>query len=441
MQLARLKQLLTKLHTKVPFYQRLFDEYSVKAESLKTLADLKNFPFTRKTDLRDNYPFGLFAEPLGNVSRLHASSGTKGKPTVVGYTRHDIEMWSDACARALATAGARPGDVIHNSYGYGLFTGGLGVHYGAERLGATVVPASGGRTQQQILLLQDFPSRILCSTPSYALNIAYTMEELAIKRDSIKLEVGIFGAEPWTEELREQIEDKLKIRALDIYGLSEIVGPGVSMECAVGRGGLHIWEDLFLPEIVDPDSGEVLPFGEEGELVFTTLLKEAIPVLRYRTGDISRLNLEPCPCGRTHVRMARVKARLDDMLIIRGVNVYPSEIEKVLLQVEELSPHYQLVIDRKRALDTLDVHVEVTAEILKRWGRFEDGHLEFEELTHRIQTIMKDTLGISAEVRLMKPREIPRSEGKAVRIIDRRKSSSNATGSASENQVPASKGK
>lgn len=440
LQLSRLKELVSTLYLKVPFYKRLFDEHRVKPDDMRSLADLSRFPFTRKTDLRENYPFGLFAEPLDKVTRLHASSGTKGKPTVVGYTHSDISMWSEAVARSLGTAGVRPADVIHNSYGYGLFTGGLGLHYGAEKFGATVVPASGGRTQQQILLLQDFPSRILCATPSYALNIAYTMDELGVRRENIKLEIGIFGAEPWTEELRQQIEDKLKIKALDIYGLSEIVGPGVSMECLEGRSGLHVWEDLFLPEIVDPTTGEPVPSGEEGELVFTTLKKEAIPVLRYRTGDISRLHYERCRCGRTHARMARVRARLDDMLIIRGVNVYPSEIEKVLLQVEELSPHYQLVIERVKALDVLSVNVEVTEEILKRWGRIDDNSLEFTELTGKIQFLMKDTLGISAEVRLMKPNEIPRSEGKAVRVIDRRKAGDEApAASQDKGAVPASK--
>ena len=292
LQLKRLVQTIQRTYDRVPFYRQQLDKAQIKPASFKTLADLKNLPFTCKSDLRDNYPFGLFAEPIGNVSRLHASSGTRGKPTVVGYTKADIESWAEVCARSLAAAGARPGDIIHNSYGYGLFTGGLGLHYGAEKLGSTVVPASGGRTQQQILLLQDFGARVLCSTPSYALNIALTLDELGIKRDTIKLEVGVFGAEPWTEEFRTHIETKLKIRALDIYGLSEVMGPGVSMECFEGRNGLHIWEDHFLPEIVDPKSGTVLPYGDEGELVFTTLTKEAIPVLRYRTGDISRLTQE-----------------------------------------------------------------------------------------------------------------------------------------------------
>ncbi len=421
LQLKRLVQTAQRTYERVPFYRKAFDDAGIRPDSIKSLADLRHLPFTRKTDLREHYPFGLFSEPLSNVSRLHASSGTKGKPTVVGYTRADIEVWSEVVARSLAAAGCKPGDIIHNSYGYGLFTGGLGLHYGAEKLGATVVPASGGRTQQQILLLQDFKARVLCSTPSYALNIAYTLQELGIDRDSINLEIGIFGAEPWTEEFRTQIEGLLRIRALDIYGLSEVMGPGVSMECLQGRNGLHIWEDHFLPEIIDPKTGEPLPYGEEGELVFTTLTKEAIPVLRYRTGDISKLNMERCTCGRTMVRMARVRARLDDMLIIRGVNLYPSEIEKVLMQIEELAPHYQLVLERKKALDTLEVQVEITEHLLQRFGKFEDGQVELTSLTDKIQSLLKDGMGLTADVTLLKPKSIARSEGKAVRIIDRRK--------------------
>lgn len=425
LQLARLQQVVERAYNSVPFYKHRYDEYGVKPSDVKSLADWQNFPFTKKTDLRENYPFGLFALPLSQVHRLHASSGTKGKPTVVGYTKGDIETWSEVCARSLAAAGAKPGDILHNSYGYGLFTGGLGVHYGAERLGATVVPASGGRTQQQILLLQDFGARILCSTPSYALNIAYTLDELGVARDRIKLEIGIFGAEPWTEELRGQIEEKLKIRALDIYGLSEVMGPGVSMECLEGRQGLHVWEDHFMPEIIDPVSLKPVPMGEEGELVFTTLTKEAIPVLRYRTGDISRLSVERCPCGRTMVRMARVRARLDDMMIIRGVNVYPSEIEQALLQIEALAPNYQLILDRKTALDTLEVQVEVTEGIEQRWSIFNYDNPDFAHLTNRIELLLKDSLGVTADVTLLKPGTLPRSEGKAVRLIDKRKKETN----------------
>lgn len=421
LQLKRLKATLERVYAKVPFYTRKFDEAKIQLDKFNSLDDIDCLPFTKKTDLRENYPFGLFAEPLEKVRRIHASSGTKGKPTVVGYTDSDLNDWKEVCARSLAAAGAKPGDIIHNAYGYGLFTGGLGMHYGAENFGATVVPASGGRTQQQILLLQDFGARILCSTPSYALNMAFQMADADIPRSSIKLEIGIFGAEPWTEELRVQIEKMLAINALDIYGLSEVMGPGVSMECIAGRNGLHIWEDYFLPEIVDPNTGRKLPYGEEGELVFTSLTKQAFPVIRYRTGDLSKLYPETCTCGRTMVRMERVKARIDDMLIIRGVNLFPSEIEKVLLAVDELSPHYQLMVDRIRALDVLEVHVEVTEELVRRWGEFNNDHLEFDKLTNKIQTQLKDMLGLTADVKLMAPRTVPRSEGKAVRVVDRRK--------------------
>ncbi len=420
LQLTRLRDRLATVYKNVPFYHKLFSEFAVKPDDVKSLDDLKHFPFTHKSDLRENYPFGLFAVPQNQISRLHASSGTKGKPTVVGYTKEDILVWAEIVARSLAAAGVRAGDIVHNAYGYGLFTGGLGLHYGAENLGATVVPASGGRTQQQILLLQDFAARVLCSTPSYALNIAYTMEELGVPRDKVKLEIGIFGAEPWTEEMRQQLEQRLKITALDIYGLSEIMGPGVSMECAEGKSGLHIWEDHFLAEIVDRKTGELLPDGEEGELVFTTLTKQAIPVIRYRTGDLSRLNRERCVCGRTMVRMSRVRARIDDMLIIRGVNVFPSEIEKALLQLEELAPHYQLFLDRERALDTLEVQIEVTETIVAKWGQFDESHIDFTTLSDRVQMLLKDNLGLTASIKLMKPNSMARSEGKAVRIVDNR---------------------
>lgn len=422
LQTKRLAQVLQRVYKAVPFYQKRFDEAKVGSlvENFKNLSDLKSLPFTYKYDLRNNYPFGLFAEPLTNVRRIHASSGTKGKPTVVGYTANDLETWKESCARSLACAGAKPEDIIHNAYGYGLFTGGLGMHYGIEHFGATVIPASGGRTQQQILLLQDFKARILLSTPSYALNIAYHMEEHGIDLSSIALEIGIFGAEPWTEELRKQIEARLKIKALDIYGLSEIMGPGVSMECVEGRNGLHVWEDFFLPEIIDPKTGEPLPEGEEGELVFTNIQKEAIPVIRYRTGDISRLYYETCRCGRTMARMERVRARLDDMLIIRGVNVYPSEIEQALLSIDELAPHYQLVVNREKALDVLEVQVEISEEIVARWGEFHEGQVEFDTLTQKIQKSLKENMGLTADVKLMKPRTVPRSEGKAVRVVDLR---------------------
>lgn len=422
LQVERLKRVIERVQANVPFYRDKLAAAAVTAESIKSLDDLKRIPFTRKTDLRDNYPFGLFAVGLNEISRLHASSGTRGKPTLVGYTKNDLDSWSEVCARSLAAGGVRPSDLVHNSYGYGLFTGGLGVHYGAERLGATVIPASGGKTQQQLMLLQDLGARVLCSTPSYALNLAFAMDEQGISRDSIKLEIGIFGAEPWTEELREQIEQALRITALDIYGLSEMTGPGVSMECLEGKNGLHIWEDHFLPEIIDPESGAQLPLGQEGELVFTNLTKEGMPLLRYRTGDLSTLYAEPCRCGRTMVRMRRVRARLDDMLIIRGVNLYPSEVERELLRVAELSAHYQLVVDRDKALDTLEVQVEITEQLIAHWGQFDHNNLELNSLGFRITSILKETLGLTAKVTLLPPKSLPRSEGKAVRVVDRRRS-------------------
>ncbi|MBI4532411.1 MAG: phenylacetate--CoA ligase [Candidatus Melainabacteria bacterium] len=420
LQLTRLQQVVEHVFHKVPFFKQQLKNSGVTPESIKCLADIHRIPFTYKSNLRDHYPYGLLAVALPEIRRLHASSGTRGKPTIVAYTKNDLEIWAEVCARSLAAAGVEPGDIIHNSYGYGLFTGGLGIHYGAEKLGTTVVPASGGKSQQQVLLLQDLGARVLCSTPSYALNLAYTLEEMGLSCNSIKLEIGVLGAEPWSEALRQQIEQKLNITALDIYGLSEIIGPGISMECKEGKNGLHIWEDHFLAEIVDPVSGEPLPPGNEGELVLTNLSKEALPLLRYRTGDLSMLLPDPCVCGRTMVRMQRVRARLDDMLIVRGVNLYPSEVESLLLEIEELAPHYQLLIDKDKALDKLEVQVEVTDNIVTRWGTFEDGHLELRALTNKITTILKETLGLTAQVTLLPPKSIARSEGKAVRVIDRR---------------------
>ncbi len=426
LQLERLKQVVERVYNKVPLYKERLDKAGVTPESIKTLDDLRRLPFTVKSDLRENYPFGLFSAEVKDISRLHASSGTKGKPTVVGYTKNDIDVWAEACARSLTAAGVQAGNILHNAYGYGLFTGGLGVHYGAERLGAVVVPVSGGKTQQQIKLLQDFQPRILCCTPSYALNLSFTMEEMDISPASLNLEIGIFGAEPWSQRMRSEIEKRLQITALDIYGLSEVMGPGVSMECLEGMRqdsncGLHIWEDFFLPEIIDPQSLEVLPYGTEGELVFTNLVKEGIPLLRYRTGDISRLNAEPCACGRTMIRMQRVRARLDDMLIIRGVNLYPSEVEQLLLQIDGLSPNYQLIVEREKALDTLEVQIEVTEELISRWGNFENGQLELKTLSNHITILLKENLGLTAGVKLMPPKSVPRSEGKAIRVVDKRR--------------------
>ncbi len=416
LQAERLRATVARVAATVPFYHERFADAGVDAAAITAPADVARLPFTRKGDLRDNYPFGLFAVPRERVVRLHASSGTKGKPTVVGYTAADIALWAACCARALACAGVRPGDVVHNAYGYGLFTGGLGLHYGAEALGATVVPASGGNTPRQLLLLRDFAARALCCTPSYALNIAGALAQAGLDRTALALEIGVFGAEPWTAELRRRLETSLGIAALDIYGLSEVMGPGVAMECAEGREGLHIWEDHFLPEVVDPASGEPLPDGRFGELVLTTLTKEAMPVIRYRTGDLTALHAEPCACGRTHRRMARLVGRTDDMLIVRGVNVFPSEIERVLLAVPELAPHYRVTVDRRQALDTLEVEVEVTDE----QRALLDDLDRLATLRGAVNTALDQALGISTDVVLHPPDTLPRSEGKAQRVFDKR---------------------
>lgn len=425
LQLERLQKTARLVYEKVPFYRQLFDQAGVTAESLKSLEDLAKFPFTKKTDLRENYPFGLFAEPTDKMVRLHASSGTRGKPTVVGYTAQDIATWSECMARSLMTAGTRPGDIVHNAYGYGLFTGGLGIHYGAETMGACVVPISGGNTPRQIMLLQDFQARILTCTPSYALNIAEALEEMKIPLEAINLDYGVFGAEPWTEEMRSQLEAKLGLKgALDIYGLSEVMGPGVSMECVEGKNGLHIWGDHFYAEIIDPKTGETLPYGQTGELVFSTLTKEGFALIRYRTGDLCSLYDEPCPCGRTHIRMGKLKGRTDDMLIIRGVNVFPSEIERVLLTYEELAPYYQIVLERPGTMDMVYVEVEVTPEY--HASRFESDeafrpdHHELYNLRRKIEQGLHSALGVTVHVRVNAPHKVARSEGKAVRVVDHR---------------------
>ena len=365
LQLKRLQQVAGRVYHTVGFYKKAFDEAGVTPDDIRTLDDIRRLPFTTKQDLKDNYPFGLFTVPMSNIVRLHASSGTTGKPTVVGYTKRDIETWSRLMARSLVAAGLTKNDIIHNAYGYGLFTGGLGVHYGAERLGASVIPMSGGSTKKQIMILQDFGPTAICCTPSYALYLAERGEGMGVDMRSLRLRVGIFGAEPWSEKMRQEIEDRLDIKALDIYGLSEIIGPGVAMECAEGRNGLHVFEDHFIVETINPETGETVPYGEEGELVFTSLTKEAFPLIRYRTRDMSRLMSEACRCGRTHVRMERVSGRSDDMLIIRGVNVFPSQIESVLLGIEGLEPHYELIVDREGNLDTLEIHVEMSGDVFR----------------------------------------------------------------------------
>lgn len=422
LQLTRLKATLERVYHKVPFYKALFEQAGVTPASLNRLEDLQKFPFTKKKDLRDNYPFGLFAEPTDKLARLHASSGTRGKPTVVGYTHQDLANWAEVVARSIVCAGGQPGDMLHIAYGYGLFTGGLGLHQGAELMGACVVPASGGNTPRQVMLLQDFKAVGLCCTPSYALNIADNMREMGLKKEQLFLKYGIFGAEPWTEEIRRKIEDELGLIALDIYGLSEVMGPGVSME-GPEKNGLFIWEDHFLPEVLNPESGEPLPEGEVGELVFTTLTKEGFPIIRYRTGDLCALYTEPSG-GRTHTRMSKLKGRIDDMLIVRGVNVFPSEIERVLLDFEELAPHYQIVLTRPENLDVVTVMSEMTPDFFaQRVGAediLHDDHDAVRALYSRIAHQLHTALGVNLDIKIGAPRTVPRSEGKAVRVIDQR---------------------
>lgn len=409
LQLERLRQTVQRQLDHVPpIRQRLHEVGIVHAQDIRSPDDLPRLPFTHKADLREHYPFGLFAVPREEVVRIHASSGTRGKPTVVGYTRHDLGVWSEVMARGLALAGVGPGMVVHNAYGYGLFTGGLGFHMGAELMGCTVVPISGGLSQRQALILEDLGGEVMCSTPSYALNIAQTLAEQGVTPDRLRLKVGLFGAEPWTEQLREALERQLGLVALNVYGLSEIVGPGVSAECIEERHGAHIQEDHFLTEIINPETGAVLPPGSEGELVFTTLTKEALPMLRYRTGDISSLDPAPCSCGRTGVRMARVRGRYDDMLIIRGVNLYPSEVERILLRVPEVAPHYQLIVERPGAMDELTVLCEPVTGV------------DRPALRDRIQYALREATGLSMRIQVVEPGAVPRSEGKAVRVIDNR---------------------
>jgi phenylacetate-CoA ligase len=417
LQLKRLQQVVNRVYHSVGFYKKSYDKAGVSPDDLKTLDDLKRFPFTTKQNLRDNYPFGMFAAPMSSVVRLHASSGTTGSSTVVGYTKRDIDTWAELVARCLVAANLTKNDVIHNAYGYGLFTGGLGLHYGAEKLGASVIPMSGGNTKRQLMILQDFGPTAICCTPSYALNLAEQGQAMGIDMRSLKLRVGIFGAEPWSEEMRQEIEKAFDIKALNIYGLSEIMGPGVSMECSDAREGMHIFEDHFLVETINPETGEVLPPGEQGEMVFTTLTKEAFPLIRYRTRDISRLYPVPCRCGRTSYRMDRVMGRSDDMLIIRGVNVFPSQIEAVLVAIEGLEPHYQLIVDRVGTLDTLEVQVEVTESQFVN----ADEVKVLQKLEKMILKDMKDYLGITAKIKLVEPKSLQRSEGKASRVIDKRK--------------------
>ena len=413
LQNERLVKTVRRVYENVPFYREKMDAAGVKPEDIRTIDDLYKLPFSYKKDLRDTYPFGLFAVPMKDVVRLHASSGTTGKQIVVGYTKNDMELWEDCFARALVAAGATDEDIVHVSYGYGLFTGGLGADGGAMRLGATAVPVSTGNTQRQITIMRDFGSTILCCTPSYALHIAEVLHESGLTKDDIHLKAGIFGAEPWTNEMRRQIEEKLGITAYDIYGLTEVLGPGVAFECSE-QTGMHINEDHFIVEVIDPDTGEVLPEGEQGELVFTCITKEAFPILRYRTRDIGVIHRGKCSCGRTLVKMTKPRGRTDDMLIIRGVNVFPSQIETVLLD-HGYSANYQIVVDREHNFDSIEVQVEISNEV------FSDTVRGLSQRARELSEALKSILGVNAKVTLLEPNTIPRSEGKAVRVIDRRK--------------------
>lgn len=417
LQLERLKWSVNHAYNNVPFYKKKFDAAGFHPDQLKSLDDMKRIPFLTKQDMRDNYPYGLFAVPLNKVVRVHASSGTTGNATVVGYTKSDVEVFSEVVARCLVAYGVNENDVIQNAYGYGLFTGGLGLHYGAEKLGALTVPISGGNTPRQIMLFKDFGTTVLCATSSYALNIADYIETKMpdFKIESTKLRVGVFGAEPWSEAMRTEIEKRLKIDAYDIYGLSEVIGPGVSCECSA-KSGLHVHEDHFYVEIIDPDTGEVLPEGTKGEIVYTSLTKEAFPGIRYRSRDISMLYHDNCSCGRTLVKMEKVSGRTDDMLIIRGVNVFPSQIETVLMAIEGTEPHYQIIVDRKGSMDDIEVMVEVNEKV------FSDELKALNNLSKNIADRFRSVLGITAKVTLVESQTIPRSEGKAVRVIDKRKS-------------------
>jgi len=413
LQTIRLRETVERLYQRVSFYRQKFEAAGIKPEMIKSIKDIERLPFTTKSDLRDNYPFGLFAVSQEEVVRVHASSGTTGKMTVVGYTKNDIASWAEVMARTLGCGGVTKRDLVQIAYGYGLFTGGLGMHYGVERVGATVIPISGGNTKRQLQIMMDFKATVLACTPSYALYLAEGALEEEIRIEELPLRVGFFGAEPWSNKMRQEIERKLGIKALDIYGLSEIIGPGVASECLV-QEGLHICEDHFIVEVINPETGAVLPAGEKGELVFTCITKEALPLIRYRTRDISLIYSGLCSCGRTHQRMHRVMGRTDDMLIIRGVNVFPSQIESVLLEIGETEPHYQLIVDREGNLDDLEIWVEVSERI------FSDEVKKLEELGTKIRREILSTLGVTAKVKLVEPKTIPRSEGKAKRIVDRR---------------------
>jgi len=414
LQSERLKELVNKVYQNVEFYRKKMDEKGVRPSDIRSIDDISKLPFTNKTDLRDNYPFGLFAAPMNEIVRIHASSGTTGKPTTVGYTKKDIENWQEVLDRCLTMSGVTPEDIVQVSFGYGLFTGGLGIHYGAENVGCTVVPISAGNTRRQLQLMSDFGSTVLACTPSYALHLADAMSEFGYSLSDMKLKTGVFGAEPFSENMRLELEKKWGIKAFDIYGLSEIMGPGVANDCEF-HDGLHIHEDHFFPEVVDPKTKEPLPDGQQGELVFTTLTKEGIPLLRYNTHDLTTLTRERCECGRTLVRMKKITGRSDDMLIIRGVNLFPSQIEQVLLEMRETSAHYMLYVDRENNLDILELKVELDET------KMVDTIKDLMSLSRKIEHSLHSALGLSVKVTLVEPKSIPRSEGKAVRVIDNRK--------------------
>lgn len=415
LQLERVKNTVKTVQENVPFYQQKFAEANIGTEAIQSLEDIRKLPFTVKKDLRNNYPFGLFAKPVKKLERLHASSGTSGKPTVVGFTRNDLHVWAEIVARAIAACGGEPDGILHNAYGYGLFTGGLGIHYGSENLGMTTVPISGGNTARQIMLIEDFKPTVITGTPSYVLNIIDTMEKMGKDPRKTSLKYGIFGAEAWSEEMRDTLEKRMDIKAMDIYGLSEVMGPGISVECKDAQDGLHIADDHFYVEVIDPETLEPVPDGEEGELVFTSLTKEALPIIRYRTGDIAFIQKEPCECGRTSARMSRVKGRIDDMLIIRGVNVFPSEIESALLEMEEFAPHYQLVITREGTLEKVVLKAEINEKVYQSInGDME--HEEIKNLSKQISKKLKSSCLVTIEAQIESPGNIPRSEGKAIRV-------------------------
>jgi phenylacetate-CoA ligase len=414
LQLERLQATLNRVYKNVTCYRKRFKEQDIVPEDFQSLKDLSKLPFTTKEDLRENYPYGMFAVPLREVVRIHSSSGTTGKPTVVGYTRNDLKTWSNLVARFMTAVGVTHDDVVQIAFGYGMFTGAFGLHYGAETIGASVIPMGAGNTEKQIMIMQDYKTTVLVGTPSYAITIADKMEKMGVDPKALSLKVGLFGGEPWSEAMRREIEGRLCLSATDNYGLSEIIGPGVAGEC-LHKNGMHIFEDAFLPEIIDADTGTVLPPGSVGELVLTTLNKEALPLIRYRTRDITSLDYSPCECGRTMVRMKKTMGRSDDMLIIRGINVFPSQIEEVLVAIENCEPHYQLVVSREGSMDILEICIEVTENIFFDEMKMQRAFLE------KVEKRIESALGVGVTVKLVEPNSIPRHEGKAVRVIDKRK--------------------